>query len=310
MRAGRAHGALLVTVFAWASAYPAIRVAVEALGPYGLTVARLLIASAALALVAPVIGVRLPRRADLGLIVLCGLLGMAAYQLLLNLGEVRVAAGTASLLIATSPVYSCLVAAAWLGERMTVGRMAGIGVALGGATMVALTQAGGLRFDVAALMVLGAAVVHGVYPVFTKPLLARYTGLEVASYASWAGTLLVLPLLGPALGEQRHLTGDAVAATVWLGVVSSALGFVAWAYAVARLDIAVATSALYLISPLTFVIAYVWLREVPGPWELVGGAVIIVGVAVTQVIGRREAAVTAPGSPGPAAVPRAPGRGR
>ena len=311
MRFGRPHLALLVTVVAWASAYPAIRVAVAAFGPAGLTVGRLLVASAALALVAPLLGVRLPRRRDLPLIVLCGLLGMSLYQLLLNAGEVSVDAGTASLLIATSPVYSCLFAAGLLGERLTVGRMAGIGVALGGATMVALTQGGGLRFDTAALMVLGAAVVHGIYPVATRPLLARYSGLEVASYASWAGTLLVLPLLAVAASEPMHPTAGAVAATVYLGVVSSAFGFVAWAYAVARLDMAVATSALYLISPLTFVIAYAWLGERPGLAELAGGAVVIVGVAITQYYGRvgpRRPPVTAArrGSRDPTGAPRAP----
>lgn len=283
-RFGKAHVALLVTVLAWASAYPAIRVAVEAYGAAGLSVGRLLVASAALLLIAPLLRVRPPRVRDLPLVLLCGLLGMALYQLLLNAGEVRVEAGTASLLIATSPVYSCLFAAAVLGERLTVGRMAGIGIALGGAAVVALGQGGGLRFDTAALMVLGAAVVHGVYPVATKPLLTRYTGLEVASYASWAGTLLVLPLLAFA-DTPVDWSVEATVATVYLGVVSSAVGFVAWAYAVARLDIAVATSALYLISPTTFVIAYVWLGETPGPLELIGGAVAVGGVAVTQYFG-------------------------
>ena len=71
------------------------------LGVAGLSIARLVVASAALALVAPVLGVRRPARRDLPQIALCGATGMSAYQLLLNWGEVHVAAGTASLLIAT-----------------------------------------------------------------------------------------------------------------------------------------------------------------------------------------------------------------
>ena len=71
----------------WASAFPAISVAVAGLGPAGLSVARLGVASVALALAAPFAGVRRPRARDLPLIGLCGLAGMTAYQLLLNLGE-------------------------------------------------------------------------------------------------------------------------------------------------------------------------------------------------------------------------------
>ncbi|HLK76361.1 MAG TPA: EamA family transporter [Streptosporangiaceae bacterium] len=75
------------TVLLWASAFPAIAVADRGLGAAGLAVARLVIASAALALAAPFLGVRRPRRRDLPLIGLCGLAGMAGYQLLLNAGS-------------------------------------------------------------------------------------------------------------------------------------------------------------------------------------------------------------------------------
>src|SRR6185437_188671 len=103
------------TVLLWASAFPAITVAVRGLGPAGLAVARLGVASAVLALAAPrlggrgkagLMGVRRPRRQDLPLIALCGLAGMTGYQLLLNAGERVVSAGTASLLVATAPVYA------------------------------------------------------------------------------------------------------------------------------------------------------------------------------------------------------------
>jgi len=107
------------TVLLWASAFPAITVAVRGLGPAGLAVARLAVASAALAVVAPLMGVRRPKRGDLPLIALCGLAGMAGYQLLLNAGERVVPAGTASLLVATAPVYASLLAVAFLGEHAT-----------------------------------------------------------------------------------------------------------------------------------------------------------------------------------------------
>ncbi len=87
------------TVLLWASAFPAITVAVRGLGPAGLAVARLAVASAALALAAPLMGVRRPKLGDLPLIALCGLAGMTGYQLLLNAGERVVPAGTASLLV-------------------------------------------------------------------------------------------------------------------------------------------------------------------------------------------------------------------
>jgi len=110
------------TILLWASAFPAITVAVPRLGPAGLAVARLAVASAALAMAAPLMGVRRPRARDLPLIAVCGLAGMTGYQLLLNAGERVVPAGTASLLIATAPVYASLLAwRSWVSARTAGG---------------------------------------------------------------------------------------------------------------------------------------------------------------------------------------------
>ncbi len=133
------------TVLLWASAFPAITVAVRGLGPAGLAVARLAVASAALAVAAPLIGVRRPKLGDLPLIALCGLAGMTGYQLLLNAGERVVPAGTASLLVATAPVYASLLAVAFLGERATrrhraSQHWAGSAVALAGTALIAASH--------------------------------------------------------------------------------------------------------------------------------------------------------------------------
>lgn len=65
----------------WASAFPAIRVAVPALGVVGLSVVRLAVATIALLIFAVVCRVRIPRARDAGWIVACGFFGMTAYQL-------------------------------------------------------------------------------------------------------------------------------------------------------------------------------------------------------------------------------------
>src|SRR5690348_14734769 len=184
------------TVVLWASAFPAITVAVAGLGPAGLAVARLAVASAALgmlALAAPLLGgrgsalrVRRPARRDLPLIAVCGLAGMTGYQLLLNAGERVVPAGTASLLVATAPVYASLLAVAFLGERASGRRWAGSAIALAGTALIAASH--GLGFGVSALVVLAAAVLQAIFHTAQKPLLARYTGFEVTAYAMWAGT--------------------------------------------------------------------------------------------------------------------------
>jgi drug/metabolite transporter (DMT)-like permease len=268
------------TVLLWASAFPAITVAVRGLGPAGLAVARLAVASAALAVVAPLMGVRRPKRRDLPLIALCGLAGMTGYQLLLNAGERVVPAGTASLLVATAPVYASLLAVAFLGERATRRRWAGSAVALAGTALIAASH--GLGFGVSALVVLAAAVLQGVFHTAQKPLLARYTGFEVTAYAMWAGTVFILPWTGSLLRTLPDAGGAAIGSAVFLGLAPSAAGFVLWAYAMARMDVGRVTVSLYLVPAAAIGISLVWLGQVPGPAELIGGAIALAGVLLAK----------------------------
>src|SRR6476661_9591331 len=268
------------TVLLWASAFPAITVAVRGLGPAGLAVARLAVASAVLALAAPLMGVRRPKRGDLPLIALCGLAGMTGYQLLLNAGERVVPAGTASLLVATAPVYASLLAVAFLGEHATRRRWGGSAVALAGTALIAASH--GLGFGTSALIVLAAAVLQAIFHTAQKPLLARYTGFEVTAYAMWAGTVFILPWTGSLLHALPHAGGAAIGSAVFLGLAPSAAGFVLWAYAMARTDVGRVTVSLYLVPAAAIGISLVWLGEIPGPAELIGGAIALAGVVLAS----------------------------
>ncbi|GHG50799.1 DMT family transporter [Streptomyces griseocarneus] len=305
MKIPKATWALALTVFAWASAFPAIRVGLDGFGVAGLSLARLMVASVALAVAAPFLGVRAPRRRDLPMIALCGASGMSAYQVLLNWGEVHVPAGTASLLIAVAPVFSVLLAAAFLGERITWFKTTGSVVAIAGAAVIAVAG-GHAEYTTSAWVVLAAAVVQGVYHFATKPLLVRYTGLEVACYAMWAGTLFLLPLLPWMVHGFAAASTAPMLSAVYLGLIPSAVGFVVWGYAVARLSMASSTAALYLVPPVALVVAYVWLGEVPSPLALVGGVLGIAGVALINHRPRRadsdsptEGLTGEPGAPHP-----------
>jgi terminal-alkyne amino-acid exporter len=276
----RARLAAAGTVLLWASAFPAIAVAVRGFGPAGLAVARLVIASAALAAVAPVLGVRRPRARDLPLIALCGLAGMTGYQLLLNAGERVVPAGTASLLVATAPVYASVLAAMFLGERPGRRWWAGSAVALAGTAVIAVSR--GLGFGASAVIVLAAAVLQGIFHTAQKPLLARYTSFEVTAYAMWAGTVFVLPWSASLVRAWPHAGVAAIGAAAFLGVAPSALGFVLWGYAMARMDVGQVTTSLYLVPAAAILISLVWLGQVPRPAELGGGAIALAGVALAR----------------------------
>jgi len=236
--------ALATTLLLWSLAFVCIRVAVEHFSVPGLTLARLLVASGALALAlaAPVLGVGVPRRADLPRLAACALTGMAGYQLLLNAGERTVDAGTANLLVNTGPVFATLLAWAMLAERPTRRTGVGMGLGFGGATLLALTHGGGVRPSADALLVLGAAACHATFFVLQKPLLGHYRSFEVTCYATWGAALVTLPAAGHLAHDLPGLDGGALASLLFLGIGSSAVANATWTYALGRIDVAVAST--------------------------------------------------------------------
>jgi drug/metabolite transporter (DMT)-like permease len=278
----RAWMAVSVSIVLWATAFPAIRVAVTDYHPATLAAFRLLVASIALAVVAPLLSVSRPRIRDLPMLVLCGVLGMAGYQLLLNWGEETVNAGTASLLVSTSHAYSVLLAAAILGEKLSARRIGGICIALVGAALIALGEGDVLDIEPGVALVLGAAFAYGTYHVAHRPLLSRYSGATVTCYATWFATLLTAPLLASLPKDWDSADLDATVAAVFLGLGPSAVAFATWAYGVHRLGVGAAATSLYLVPAVALPIAAVWLGELPTPIELVGGAIAFVGVAIAN----------------------------
>jgi drug/metabolite transporter (DMT)-like permease len=275
----RAVIAALVVVVLWASAFPAIQVAVPALGVVGLSFVRLAVAAAVLAVIAAALHTRMPRWRDAGWIIAAGFFGMTAYQLLLNQGELHVPAGTASIIVAAAPLVSVAVARLLFQEAVSRFTVIGSAIALAGVTLVCLARSG-VSLSAAVWFVIGATIVQGIYHPLQRPLLRRYTGLEVASYTMIAGTIMTIPFVPAAWESLVHASAGGWFAAAYLGIAPSALGFVLWGYAVGRLPVAVSTSMLYLVPPVAVVISWIWLGQIPLLIELVGGIIVILGVIV------------------------------
>jgi len=303
---------LVVTIVLFASTYPVITVALRDFDARSLSVARLTVAAVALAVAAPLLGVRRPRRGDLARIGIAAAIGMTAYQLLLNAGQEEVTAGTASLLIATAPVLTALLAGPVLAERFTRVQWAGAAVTFAGSAVLALRRGDGITLEPGALAVLGAALCQAAFFVIAKPLLARYRSTEVTSYTMWIGAALALPFAGGLASDLAGAPRAALMAVAWLGLVASVVGLVAWSVALRHLPAGVAANGLSLVPPLALVFAWLGLNERPDLIALAGGALCLAGVALVRrgdrprarlaEAGRAREPVRLPGPSSPAVV--------
>jgi drug/metabolite transporter (DMT)-like permease len=281
--------ALLAALLFWASAFAAIRVGLRAFSPQSLALLRFLVASVAVGGFAAIGSLRLPSRRDLPLLLLAAVAGIPVYHVALNTAERFVSAGTAALLINTSPVMAALLAAAALRERVGLLGWMGTFVSFAGAVVIAASN--GFHPDPHALWVLVAASAGAVYTVVQKPLLKRMSPLAFTAWAVWIGAVCLLPVLPRLVGELRAASRASVMAGLYMGIFPTALSYAMWSIVVSRMNVSRAVSFLYLVPVFAVVIAWAWLGEVPTMIALGGGAMVIAGVVLVNASKTKPAPV-------------------
>ena len=271
-----------VAMLTWSSAYAAIAYGLGGFTPGEVAFARLFLGSVCFVLWLRIRKIPLPPWSAWPPMLALGLVGLSVYHLCLNYAETRIASGTAAIIIALAPAATAATSALWLRERLSGRAIGGLMIALAGVVWVVLTSGRSVSFQPKAALVLVSVLATAIYFTLQKPFSARYGAEAVTTVTFFGGTLGTLPFgvgLPHALLTAPHAR---IGALVWLGLAPTFLGYLTWNMALHRASVSKVSSFIYSSTPIALLISWAWLGERPGWMTLIGAAIVVGGVVLTN----------------------------
>ncbi|MDX1509981.1 MAG: DMT family transporter [Nitriliruptorales bacterium] len=275
---------VLALALMWGVSFLFIKVAVTDVSPLWVVAGRTSIGAGVLAVILVARGRRLPTdRALWKHLAIIGLMSNMLPWLLLAWAEQDISSGLASVLNALVPSMTLVVAVAVGIERLTVHRVAGLFLALGGTVVAVWSELGSGGDTLATLAVVAATILYGIGTVYAKRHVSgRLGALDVA-----AGQILVSAVVTTiaALAFSGLPTGlelDSAGALVGLGALGTGLAFVAFYELLERVGPTSATLVTYLIPVVGLTAGAVVLGERFGANVIVGLGIIISGIWLAQ----------------------------
>jgi drug/metabolite transporter (DMT)-like permease len=206
--------------------------------------------------------------------------------------------GFVSVLNATVPLFTAIVAFVWLKDRLTTARSVGLALGVVGVTLLAwdrVAAAGALRSAAAAgpLMAIGATLLatlsYGIAANFSKRYMSDVPPIASAAGSQWGATVALLPIV-PFVWPDRAISLQAWASVIALGFFCTALAYVLYFRLLSKLGPTKAVSVTFVIPVFGMLWGSLFLAETVTTKMLVACLVIALGTALSTGLLRARAA--------------------
>lgn len=278
--------ALAVTVI-WGLSFVVTKIGVDAMPPLLLCALRFLFAALPAVFLVP------RPKTDWRIVAAYGFfLGVAQFGLLFAAIAIGMPASLASLVMQAQVFFTILFAALLMGERPARPQVLGGIVACLGLVLIAWARFNGSE-ALPFLMTVTAAAAWGVANIISK----RAGRVDMLGFVTWASLVPPLPLIGLSLfldGPERvlealtHLNGSTIGAVAYLAYPTTVFAFAVWAYLLSRHPAATVAPFALLVPVAGILGSWSFLGETMRPIEALGGAVIVIGLAL-NIFGARLA---------------------
>lgn len=246
--------------------------------PESIGVIRYLIASIFFIILGSIKRIGFPEIRDIPKFVFSGVLGFTMYMITFNQASLSLTSATGSIIIATAPVITAILALILFKERIkTLGWVA---IIVEFAGIIVLTLGGGtLSFNSGILWMFIAAICISSYNLFQRVFVKKYSAIQSTAYSVFAGTICLLIYLPKASIQIVSVSARHFLVLCFLGIFPSALAYLWWAKALMMANkISDVTNFMFVTPFLAALMGFYIMDEIPTISTCIGGLMIIAGL--------------------------------
>jgi drug/metabolite transporter (DMT)-like permease len=273
----------------WASAFSFIKIGLTELSPVNLTIMRLLITCIVFSSIYIIFKKNFShlKKKDILPIFFLGFFGIIIYHLGLNYGEQYVSASVSSLIIATIPIFTAILATIFLKENITLKIAFGIILSLIGVIVISTLGSNKTSIEIqyiyGAIGVVIASIVAAGYTIVGKKLLKRYSAISLTFYAFIFGSIGLFPFVSSSLFvEVANMSYIGWASVIFLSIFPTIIGYVFWYVALEVKDASKLGAYLYFIPILSTIFSYFLLDERITLFFVLGGSLVLIGLIIVN----------------------------
>lgn len=283
----KVFGLSFLSVFLWASAFPLTKVAQQQFTSIPLGFLRCTVAAIFLIIIGKCCHIRLPQKKHIPLFFVSGSLGFTGYMITFNTGILTLTSATSSIIIAVTPILTAIVASHLYKEKIKPIGWAAIAAAFIGVLILLLWE-GVFSINIGLIWTVGAAIVFCGYNIMTRKLSAMgYNALEIVTYSMICGAILLGFWAGDGLHQLAGASVSHIIALIYLGALPSAMAYFTWGKAMSYAERTSEVTNFMFVTPLlSTIMGFIILHEVPNAGTFIGGAIIIISIAVFNLKGK------------------------
>lgn len=280
---------LLLVALIWAFNFTVVKVTLEQIDPMSFNAMRFTMATLFMLFVLVRRGQTLKIHPGDGLkIVLLGLLGNLTYQCLFIIGISYTLAANAAVMLGTIPVWIALLGHFFFGEKLNRYKTIGIFFAFAGVALIMEGSEKGITLAsetiIGDLIILSSAFVFGLYTLFSKRMLSRYTPIQYTTLMMLTGGVALIIAGIPWLIQLNYsaVTPMGWGGVLYSGLLSIGMAYMIWNYGIRQVGTIRTATFQNLVPVFGLLFGVLILNEVLFSLQYLGAASVVAGIVLAR----------------------------